>query len=298
MQVTARRALAFGAPALVAVIVGLNLIGTQLNDLFLRFPGVDKVLHIGFSVLLFISVHAVVARVVANSRLVTPTALLIAVFIGLVDEFMQGFAPGRNLEVHDLIADGCGFALGWVLKCASTRRVAIPVAVSALAIAGYVVQDTYSRLADYTTALRYERIHEFGRAREYYLRALSKGLRSAALYNGLAWVQIESGVGDPAQSVEYARIALTMTPDDADVLDTLGWSLHAAGRSAEALLYLERAYAMKPDMFCIHYHLGSAYLATGRPDMAKPHLEAQVVRTDTRESSLSSQLLMRMEASQ
>ena len=43
-----------------------------------------------------------------------------------------------------------------------------------------------------------------------------------------------------------------MSPADADIYDR---ALHHAGRSAEALPYLERAYAAKPNMFCIHYHL-------------------------------------------
>ena len=96
-----------------------------------------------------------------------------------------------------------------------------------------------------------------------YRLALHDGLDSPSFYNELAWIEVESGTGDVRAAVDYAARALAATPRDPDVLDTYGWALHHAGRSREALPLLERAFAGKPRMFCIHYHLGEVYAALG-----------------------------------
>ena len=87
---------------------------------------------------------------------------------------------------------------------------------------------------------------------------------------------MESGTGDVRAAVDYAARALAATPRDPDVLDTYGWALHHAGRSREALPLLERAFAGKPRMFCIHYHLGEVYTALGDGTRAEWHFREQI----------------------
>ena len=165
------------------------------------------------------------------------------------------------------MVDWAGLATGWALSSMSAR-LAVPVLVASLSTAGYVTSVSYFRLRDYATALQYERQHDFIRAREYYLKALHAGVDTPGFYNGLAWVELESGVGDPDAAVRYATRALARRPTDPDVLDTYGWALHRAGRHGEAFRYLQRAYDGKPDMYCIHYHLGAVYAALA--ELRKP----------------------------
>jgi Tfp pilus assembly protein PilF len=87
-----------------------------------------------------------------------------------------------------------------------------------------------------------------------------------------------------------------MQPDNADVLDTYGWALHHTGRTTDARNVLERAYAAKPDMFCIHYHLGAVYLAMGDREKAAVHFRRQVERRSTREAARAQEALVRMGA--
>jgi tetratricopeptide (TPR) repeat protein len=126
--------------------------------------------------------------------------------------------------------------------------------------------------------LLYTRAGDMPKALEQYRLALRDGVDSPSFYNELAWVEVESGVGDVQAAVAYSRRALDATPDSPDVLDTYGWSLHHAGRSREALPVLERAFAGKPGMFCIHYHLGEVYAALGDRARAETHLREQIRR--------------------
>jgi histone acetyltransferase (RNA polymerase elongator complex component) len=57
---------------------------------------------------------------------------------------------------------------------------------------------------------------------------------------------------------------------------------------------LEEALAAKPDIYCVHYHLGMAYLTTGRIELGIQHLQNQVERRPgTREAVLAREELLR-----
>jgi len=283
-----------GVAALAALVFSGNLFGPELNSFFLRFPGIDKVFHTVTFLLVFVCVYFLSRRMSlqpANRALLAAT---IAILLALTDELLQNLAPGRNVEVLDVAANFSGVALGWLLVSPPPRRLALATAAAALSVAGYATYDTYVTLIDFSRAQQYERKHDFVQAREHYLRALQKGLRTSALYNELGWVEVESGVGDPAKALEYARSALEMQPDNPDILDTYGWALQYAGRPTEALSYLQRAFEADPAMYCIHYHLGAAYFALGRRDLAEAHFRRQLELPGTREAALAAQALERM----
>ncbi len=208
---------------------------------------------------------------------------------------MQRLVPSRSVEAFDLVANGAGVLLGWTLVARPRRLAAIAAATVALVAGGYVTLDTRSRLADYNRALELERRDDFAGAHKLLRRAFERGLRTPALFNELAWAQVEAGVGNPADAVDFAHRALEMRPDNADILDTYGWALHAAGRHAEALEPLLQAYQRKPDMFCIHYHLGAVYLSLGRRDEAADHFRRQIALPNQKEALLASQALARLE---
>ena len=91
--------------------------------------------------------------------------------------------------------------------------------------------------------------------------------------------------------MRYAERALARRPTDPDVLDTYGWALHRAGRHGEAFRYLQRAYDAKPDMYCIHYHLGAVYAALAEPEKAREHFLKQLQLPHIREAALADQAL-------
>jgi Tfp pilus assembly protein PilF/VanZ family protein len=294
-----RLLLATGVAGVAAVIFAENLFGRELNAFFLRFPGIDKGLHTLEYLFVVVLLHALVRRTlhVQHELWHVRLAIGLSVLLAALDESLQRLAPARNVETLDFVANLAGITMGWVVVGKPARRTALAATAVAVSVAAFVAWDTHVKLIDYSRALRYEREHDFVRAREHYLKALDAGLRTPGLFNELGWVEIESGVGDPVKAVAYARTALEMQPGNADIADTYGWALLHAGRTSDAVAQLEKAYAASPEMYCIHYHLGAAYLAANQREKAEYHFKRQLEKPGTREAAFAREALERMDAS-
>ena len=275
------------------LVVGYVANGT-LERLFLTVPGIDKVAHVMFHCALFVCVRAIASTSGVPMRLQSPIAAVTVLAVAAIDELVQTMIPGRSVEVEDVIAGTAGLSLGWVLTARPTRVQAVVVTTAAAVAAVSVTAHTYVRLIDYSRGLRSSRQQDLVTARLHFQRALSAGLRIPALYNELGWVEIESGVGDPAKAVEYAKTALEMQPQNPDILDTYGWALLHAGRANEALDALQAAFARNPEIYNVHYHLAQAYVALGRTAEAEAHFRSQLQWTATREAQFARQALDRM----
>jgi tetratricopeptide (TPR) repeat protein len=86
--------------------------------------------------------------------------------------------------------------------------------------------------------------------------------------NYLAYTFSEQGKNlEEAESL--ARRAMKLQPNDAFILDTVGWVLFKQGRVEDAIQYLEAAFKLKPDESVIAEHLGDAYYVFELNDKAK-----------------------------
>jgi tetratricopeptide (TPR) repeat protein len=254
------------------------LAGDSLNAALLYLPGIDKVLHIAAFVAWLAATTIVLRGAITSLPRRIIVGIVLGLAFGLLIELVQTVDARRHVELADLAADACGLALGASLFIpAGGWRIA--VAAAALTSGAYVTYDSHVTTRDYAWGMQAETRRDYRTARHYYVRALSRGMRTASLYNGLGWVEIESGEGQPQKAVEYAAMALTMRPADADIHDTYGWALLHAGRPSEALPHLLEAQRRKPRMYCIHYHLGQTYRRLGRVDDARRELELQLKRT-------------------
>ncbi len=282
-----------GVGGLAALFVLEDLGGQQLDRLLLYLPGVDKLLHFVQSCAIVLFVRVVARTVVASDRTATLAAIAVTGLVAVLDEIQQIWVPNRSVEAADLMAAAAGIACGLGLLLRRHRRT-VGYAITAVAIlAGLgVTYRSYLDSRDYKYGLRLESAGRFREARDAYQRALAGGMATAGLYNGLAWVEIESGVGDPAAAVAWAERAVTMEPDDADALDTYGWALYHAGRTDEAYARLTDAYRRKPGIYCIHYHLALVVLKQGRVEDGIRHLRQQIVEApDSREAARARTLL-------
>jgi len=82
------------------------------------------------------------------------------------------------------------------------------------------------------------------------------------ILNNSALVALE--LGDGKNAVRHARAALALAPDDAFVLDTMGWVLlKQGGDKAEALVLIKKAAERAPGNAEILGHLAEAYSANG-----------------------------------
>ena len=89
----------------------------------------------------------------------------------------------------------------------------------------------------------------------------------AHAYNALGFTFADRNVR-LTEAHELLTRALKLAPDDAFIMDSMGWVLYRMGRNREALEQLQRAYALRPDAE-IAAHLGEVLWAEGKQEEAR-----------------------------
>ena len=283
--------------AVMLLLLSENLGSGFLNHLLLYTPGVDKVLHFGQSLAVFLMLYLLLWRTGLGSASRLAAAAGGALAAAGFDEIQQRWAGGRSIELADIGAGlgGITFGIG-LLMHGVRRRTAMALMVCGVAAGGAITYDSYLKTRDYNQGLLAERDGRMGDARRAYLRALDAGVRHPEIYNAAAWATVESGEGDMQQAVAFAEQSLALRPANPDTLDTYGWALYRAGRAPDAVRPLEQALKAKPEIYCIHYHLGMVLLELGRREDGLRHLRLQVEQMPgTREARLSAEMLLRLE---
>ncbi|MCH6551393.1 MAG: tetratricopeptide repeat protein [Planctomycetes bacterium] len=92
----------------------------------------------------------------------------------------------------------------------------------------------------------------------------------AGALNNLAYLTTEIR-DDPQKALPYAQRAVELKPDDAAILDTLGWVHFKLGNLSEAQEYLRRSIERLP-LADNHVHLAAVLAATGYLDRARTYL--------------------------
>jgi Flp pilus assembly protein TadD len=107
----------------------------------------------------------------------------------------------------------------------------------------------------------------------------------AQAYNALGYTFADRNIRlDEAQAL--LDKALSLTPDDAFIIDSVGWLQFRLGDLEKALGYLQRAYAARPDAE-IAAHLGEVLWAMGRHDDANRIWDEAVSKAPTNEVLLN-----------
>lgn len=88
--------------------------------------------------------------------------------------------------------------------------------------------------------------------------------------NNLAWAANQ--VKDP-KALEYAERALSLAPDNAAILDTLGVIQIDHGQADKGLANLQRAVSLAPDLAQLRLSLARSYAKLGRKDDARKELD-------------------------
>ncbi|GAB5481945.1 MAG: hypothetical protein Pars92KO_17020 [Parasphingorhabdus sp.] len=110
---------------------------------------------------------------------------------------------------------------------------------------------------------------QWSKAESIYADLRASGLDgNAIVMNNSALVQLE--LDNKSEAVRFARAAFALTPDDPNVLDTLGWTLLQSGQDkTEALKLLRQASSRAPGNLEIRWHLANALAANGKVADAK-----------------------------
>lgn len=99
--------------------------------------------------------------------------------------------------------------------------------------------------------------------------------------NYLSYTLAENG-NDLDEAEQLALRALDLQPNNAYILDTVGWVYYKKGNFEESIRYLEAAFKQKPNESIIAEHLGDAYYVYQLTEKARDmYLRAEALETDT-----------------
>jgi tetratricopeptide (TPR) repeat protein len=120
----------------------------------------------------------------------------------------------------------------------------------------------------YARGISYERSGEWPLAEDDFNRALLLSPNQPDVLNYLAysWLTMNKNIG---KAREYLAIALAERPDDAHIIDSVGWSHYLAGDFKKAVKELEKDIEIMPDDVTVNDHLGDAYWRVGRQTEAR-----------------------------
>ena len=120
----------------------------------------------------------------------------------------------------------------------------------------------------YARGISYERGGEWTLAEADFTRALKLQPDQPDVLNYLAYSWLTMGK-NLNQAREYLETASEQRPDDAHIIDSVGWALYLAGDFKGAVEKFERAVELMPDDVTVNDHLGDAYWRVGRETEAR-----------------------------
>jgi tetratricopeptide (TPR) repeat protein len=135
-----------------------------------------------------------------------------------------------------------------------------------------VLEDALDSLPDnidllYEYAMLVEKNREFDAMEKALRRMIQIAPSNPQSYNALGYSFAERNLRLP-EAYDLINIALTLAPDDAFIMDSMGWVEFRMGRLEKAEETLRRAYALRADPE-IAVHLGEVLWLLGREDEAK-----------------------------
>ena len=135
-----------------------------------------------------------------------------------------------------------------------------------------VIEDALESLPDnidllYEYAMLVEKNREFDAMEKALRRMIQIAPSNPQSYNALGYSFAERNIRLP-EAYDLIKVALTLAPDDAFIMDSMGWVEFRMGRLEKAEELLRRAYALRPDPE-IAVHLGEVLWLLGREDEAK-----------------------------
>jgi tetratricopeptide (TPR) repeat protein len=99
------------------------------------------------------------------------------------------------------------------------------------------------------------------------LRVIANDPKHADALNALGYTLADQ-TDRYQEALDYIQRALALKPDSAAILDSMGWVLFRLGRNQEAIGYLRQAYDRLPDAE-IAAHLGEVLWVTGEQQQAR-----------------------------
>jgi tetratricopeptide (TPR) repeat protein len=115
----------------------------------------------------------------------------------------------------------------------------------------------------YARGIALERTHQWDRADADFRKAIAMKPDDAGLLNYLGYSLIDRGI-NLKEGRSLIEKAFKLRPDDGYIIDSLGWALYLLGENDKAVAHLEKAVEANPADPTINDHLGDAYWKAGR----------------------------------
>jgi tetratricopeptide (TPR) repeat protein len=188
----------------------------------------------------------------------------------------QGKSDEAILVLHSLLSEApddleAADTLGLILR--SKKRWAESIQVYSNAIARVAKPDQRHWALFFGRAIGQERMKQWPQAEADFLKALSllppkprtgreRAERAQVLnYLAYSWVDMHMNI---EKSFDMLREAVSLTPEDGAIVDSLGWAFYRLGKYEDAVRELERAMLLRGGDPTINDHLGDAYWKVGR----------------------------------
>jgi len=115
----------------------------------------------------------------------------------------------------------------------------------------------------YARGIALERTHQWDRADADFRKAIAMKPDDAGLLNYLGYSLIDRGI-NISEGRGLIEKAFKLRPDDGYIIDSLGWVMYLMGESDKAVIHLEKAVEANPADPTINDHLGDVYWKVGR----------------------------------
>ncbi len=120
----------------------------------------------------------------------------------------------------------------------------------------------------YYRGMALERAKRWPEAEVDFKQALLISPEQPSVLNYLGYSWAEQGL-HLDEALSMIKRAVTLSPNDGYIVDSLGWAYHKLGRTQEAVKELETAVELSGGDVTINDHLGDAYWAAGRKREAR-----------------------------
>jgi putative PEP-CTERM system TPR-repeat lipoprotein len=130
-------------------------------------------------------------------------------------------------------------------------------------------------------------------AAKKYHEVLAKSENHVPALNNLAFLYAD-GHGSKAEALKLALKAYSLAPNDASVMDTVGYALLKNGKTDDAVKMLEKAVSILPDNPSVRYHLALAYKQNNKIDKAREQIAIALKKNDFPEAASARKLFEEM----
>jgi tetratricopeptide (TPR) repeat protein len=229
----------------------------SINDVLLTFAGIDKIIHFLAGAAIWCVCHFALLRWKSQWSQGVRVAIAFAATAAIVvaDELSQSLSSQRTVELLDPLSGLAGSVVAFAVAAHSTWLARIAWAALPLSIVGWAAYDTYERNHFYFEGILLEREARYEEAYARFQLALTAAPDNAAIYNSLSWLCLEFLQRDYDKALDWALQGVALDPDNADLIDTLGWAFYKNGQLAPALEHVARAAEIDPDHPLIRVHL-------------------------------------------